>query len=225
MKGFKRREAEGKSAAKEFALNLRLFLDMEALSIRDIQDEGIEGCDYDTVKICWRRTRLDADTKALLSEIGQAASDECLVAELVHGGVEVKSMQPNQSLHRDDLQDLQSICLPFGIFAGTKMNQKGITVSSRNSHGWLRRLCEPRWKPSSSAEPMVLEYMLECWDNRGGKRPFASIAFTDLPELKHLLVMYGKENGLDITNWSSIPIGKDAADFICEDLIIKGNVW
>ena len=224
MKNFNQCEAAGKRAAKEFSLNLNHLLNMTIVAIRDMQDEDVEGSDFDAVKVCWIRTELDAETRALLAEIGQPATRDGLRPALVRGGIETKGMQPNQSLHRDDLQDIRCICIQLGQWTGKKKGPKGYDVYSRNKHGWLRRVFQPEWKPSS-AEPMILEFVLECWDDHGGKRPYASIAFTDFPALKRRIVAYGKENGLDLTNWESIPVGKAAENFACGDLIYRDNVW
>lgn len=224
-KDYKSLEEAGKRVAGVFARNVKVFLDMMILSLRDMQDEGIEGSDFDTVRVRWTRTNLDADMKALLTEIGHAPAYEGFVPELVRGGTEVKGMQPNQSLHRNDLPNIKCICLPFGEWTGKKMGKNGRNNYTRNKHGWLRRIFEPMWMKESSAEPMVLEFVLECWDNHGGKRPFASIAFTDFPELKRRLIAYGKENGHDLTDWDSIPTGKDAENYTCGDLLFIKNVW
>lgn len=219
MKSFPRREKAGKRAAKAFSLNIKSLLGADIVVIHDMQDDKVEGCDFDAVKVHWIRSNLDAETKALMAEIGQPIEGKCLKPKLVHGGIEVKCMQPNESLHRDDMPDIKCICLQLGEWNGTEKGK-----DSRKEHGWVRRIFQPRWKPKS-AKPIILEFILECWDGHGGIRPYASISFTDFDKFRSRIIEYGKANGLALTNWKSVPVGEKAKNFECGNLIFKGNVW
>lgn len=210
---------QGERGTAFFIQNFDLLSGLTALNLNDIQDWHIEGSDFTACVIRWIENHSAEIAAELAEDLKERCNGGCFIPEIVFGGGEVKTISAGKFIHRNDLGGLREPALPFAIWNGKENGQ-----FARNKHGWLRRLFQPEAVPFSS-EPLVLGFVAECLDNQCHQRQFASISFPDFLAFKRRLVNYAADNGLDLENWDTIPVGKDAENFECGSLIIKKNVW
>lgn len=232
---FRRILDDGHRVARWFMLNFALLLDMILYNIHDIQEWRVEGADYIFDTLQWVKKDIDLGLESVCAEFGMSLSSECLKPIIVHGGIEIKGVAPGKLLERNDLGPCAEPVVPFALWDGNAQDKKSkATRYTRAAHGSLRRFFEPECiSPSNnngkrlSAEPKILAYVLECCDENGHPRPYATIVFTDFVALKQRLIQYAGENGLDITDWDSIPVGEAAKNFKCGNLILppNTNLW
>ncbi len=222
-KKFNELKAAGENGAKIILMNSPLLLGEEVVWIRDIQDWYIEGSDHLAVFLRWEQDEKKECENEFADHMGSSLPGEWWKPKLVKGGVESKTVRTGKSLHRNDIGSSSCPALQFGLWDGNREDEKGNVRYTRQTHGPLRRMWQPEWKPLSS-EPYYLGYLLECLGQNGKPRPYASVAL-QFRKLKPLLTLYAKENGLNLEDWDSIPVGEAAKDYKCGDLFFSGNLW
>lgn len=85
----------------------------------------------------------------------------------------------------------------------------------RKTRGWLLQMLNPDGK--KSVQPDILIFLLVAYD-----RPFASIAFENVPELFKRLKQLSTEIGFDLNN---IPVGDRATAFTIPSGLLIKNMW
>lgn len=210
----------GSRLAKVFALNIPLLTNLSVLTARDINSWRIEGCDIIMDILRWIPTEDHVDLPWPLHGFDQGLRTNAFTPYLVHGNAEVKGIMSGKLIHRNDVRELS---IPFAIWGGMKKTPNDYH-GTRETYGSLRRFLFPNVF-ERSAQPMVLDYVAEDRDLQGRVRPFVSIAFTNFPELKRRLVKYAAENGMDLLNWRSIPVGTEALKYERGELLFRGNMW
>lgn len=211
---------DGSRLAKVFALNMPLLTNLSILAAHNIDSWRIEGCDIIMDIIRWIPVEDNMDLPWPLHGFDHGSRTCTYTPWLVHGSAEVKGILSGKLIHRNDVCELS---IPFAVWGGVK---KGLYdyQGTRETHGSLRRFLFPNVR-ERSAQPMVLDYIAEDKDLQGRVRPFVSIAFTNFPELKRRLVKYAAENGMDLLDWKSIPVGAEAWKYKRGELIFRSNMW
>ncbi len=226
--------AVGERVARQFMLNFFILTNTRIFNVHDIQAWRIEGSDFVVEKLEWIKEDVDAEFTNWFVESGIRLNNECLRPRLIHGGVEAKGTSPGKLIERNDLGSCVEAVVPFALWDGNEQDDCCRTKYTRETHGSTRRFFQPDWTPPSwnnekrfSSEPLILAHIFECLDNLGHPRPYASVVFEDFPALKKRLIQYAGANGLDLTDWNSIPTGEAAKNFQCGNLIIPphSNMW
>ena len=212
---FNQKIDDGERAARVFALNMNLLTGMDIIAARDVGSWKVEGCDY-IINILQQDKPRPGSLKGNTSR-GKSA---ICYPILVHGSAEVKGICKGGLIHRNDVPCLS---VPFAVWNGQKRTNYGYKAT-RTGHGSLKRFFNPNAE-TLSAEPIALSYIAEDVDCKMKKRPFAAITFTDFPELKRRLIKYAADNEMDLLDWKSIPVDKDAWKYQRGELVFTGNMW
>lgn len=175
------------------------ILQHNVITLLDMSDWFVEGSD-----VCAERLLLVPSQHR-----------DCLVPLFQLGGVEVKTSSYDTVLPRTGVEGQLTWGVP--IWAGDDRHP-------RQKHGNVKRWLYPSVE-TRSARPMIIVQLFANPNGSQNGKYFASVAFEDVEKLLNRLIKYALLYGLDLTNWESIPVGKQAKEFSIPGLIFQGNMW
>ena len=180
------------------------------IPILDMEDWNVEGSDLAAERLMLRQENQEQ------------------IPYLQYGGVEVKTLGKEQFLPRFGIDNLTCGTLGFPLWGSTEDLPNGWTSYTRDTHGNLKRWIEPCVE-KRGARPIVLAHLLkagEIDDHLGimTERVFAAIVFEDVNSLLTRLYEYLLYYGLDILDWSTIPIKNRARELQIDGLFLQGNM-
>ncbi len=209
----------GNAGVNFFCIRHNELLKRPVVLIKNMDDWNIEGSDVTGIRHFWK-----ASTFA--DEFGEEKA--ALIPFIEYGGIEIKTIGPEQYLPRFGVNDLPCGTIGIPIWGRTQDLNNGWTNYTRETHGNLKRWMQPSVENRGS-RPITIVHFLETRDvniqtGQESNRYFAALAFEDVSGFLSRLTRYLKPFGLDISNWDSIPVGVEARNLKIDGLFLQGNM-
>lgn len=195
------------------------LLQYPVVPILNMGDWDIEGSDIAAERLMWKAPEKGAFDNG----------KEEIMPYLEYGGIEIKTIGSDQFFPRFGVDDMPCGTIGVPIWGKTKDLSNGRTEYTRNDYGNLYRWMHPSIEDHSS-RPMIMIHLLKA-DNidmnehKAEERFCAAIAFEDMSALINRLISYAERYGLNLRDWSSIPVGDAAKDYKIDGLYFQGNMW